>query len=215
MISALYTCHVEAKLIHRDIKPENIMLSKEDDLTIVDFGISKKFIGEDDIVDSNRGTVLFFAPEMVRTGQVQKIIHGRCTDIWAAGVTLYMMATGNHPFESQHVFDYKTQVLTTEPDYSMFTKKDDVLFAELLKKMLCKNPGTRATVTELLDDGWLTRNKKNPIYLYKVIETDNESESVETDEGLDVISEDENDDDVGQVNTRIRTFPKRLISRYA
>ena len=106
-------------------------------------------------------------------------------------MTLFMMATGNHPFESQHVLDYKSQVLKNEPDYSMFTKKDDVLFVELLKKMLIKDPAKRATVSELLDDAWITRNKKNPIYLYKVDETDNsDSES-----DLGAISEDENDAD--------------------
>jgi serine/threonine protein kinase len=100
LISALYTIHVEAKLVHRDIKPDNIMLNKKDDITLVDFGVSKKFTGDDDIVEGNRGTVLFFAPEIVRTGQVKKIIHGCKTDIWAAGVTLFIMATGHHPFES-------------------------------------------------------------------------------------------------------------------
>ena len=130
-----------------------------------------------------------------------------CTDIWAAGLTLFMMATGNHPFEAQSVMDYKDLVLETEPDYSMFTKKDDVLFVELLKKMLIKDPSKRATVLELLDDAWITRNKKNPIYLYKV----DESSNPESD--LGAISEDENDTD-SDVNTRIRCFPKRLISRY-
>jgi serine/threonine protein kinase len=68
LISALYTCHIEAKLIHRDIKPENIMLNEDNHITIVDFGVSKKFTGDDDVITGNHGTILFFAPEQVRTG---------------------------------------------------------------------------------------------------------------------------------------------------
>jgi serine/threonine protein kinase len=68
LISAIYTCHQEAKVIHKDIKPENIMLNEQNGLTLVDFGISKCFTGEDDKINANSGSVKYFAPEMLRTG---------------------------------------------------------------------------------------------------------------------------------------------------
>ena len=121
---------------------------------------------------------------------MKKIIHGLCTDIWAAGVTLYMMATGHHPFDSQHLNEFKTLLLETEPDYSVFTSKEDTLFVELMKRMLCKDPTKRATVTELLDNDWVTRSKKNPIYLFNVDEA--ESSGYFGSE-LDAISEGQSD----------------------
>ena len=42
-MSALYTCHMKAKVVHRDIKPENLMLNNEGDLVVVDFGEAHLF----------------------------------------------------------------------------------------------------------------------------------------------------------------------------
>ena len=52
LVSALYTMHVESKLVHHDIKPENIVLNKQEDIVLVDFGISRHFYGEDDFIFS-------------------------------------------------------------------------------------------------------------------------------------------------------------------
>ena len=48
MMSALYKCHVQARVIHRDIKPENMMLNGKNEIVLVDFGLSKNFEGEND-----------------------------------------------------------------------------------------------------------------------------------------------------------------------
>ena len=88
-MSALYTINVQEKIIHRDIKPENIMLNKECDIVIVDFGISVHYKESDVLVGRTMGTAKYFAPEIVRTGLKNKVIHGLKTDIWAAGITLY------------------------------------------------------------------------------------------------------------------------------
>lgn len=101
LVSALYTMHVESKLVHHDIKPENIVLNKQEDIVLVDFGISRHFYGEDDLTrgqSNSEGTILYFAPERVKTGVKDKKIYGRQTDIWAAGITLYYLATGIHPY---------------------------------------------------------------------------------------------------------------------
>ena len=113
LVSALYTMHVESKLVHHDIKPENIVLNKQEDIVLVDFGISRHFYGEDDLTrgqSNSEGTILYFAPERVKTGVKDKKIYGRQTDIWAAGITLYYLATGIHPFTTQCVFQYKENV---------------------------------------------------------------------------------------------------------
>jgi serine/threonine protein kinase len=70
-------CHVEAKVLHRDIKPENCVLNKRNELVLVDFGASKCFEGEDDVVKGSAGSMLYFAPEIVRTGVKNKIVHGK------------------------------------------------------------------------------------------------------------------------------------------
>ena len=77
IISALYFCHEEVKVVHRDIKPENFVLNSENDIVLVDFGLSRRFEGDDDVVKLTQGTKAFYAPEIVRTGVVNKVIHGK------------------------------------------------------------------------------------------------------------------------------------------
>jgi len=93
LISALYTCHVLAKVCHRDIKPENLKIKGvNNELVLFDFGDSKCFKGEDDIVQKTAGSYSYFAPEQLQFSENMegpKIIHARKTDIWATGVTLY------------------------------------------------------------------------------------------------------------------------------
>jgi serine/threonine protein kinase len=67
LISALYTCHVLAKVCHRDIKPENLTVTRaNNDLVLFDFGASECFIEEDDIVKETAGSYCYFAPEQLR-----------------------------------------------------------------------------------------------------------------------------------------------------
>ena len=79
----------------------NMMLNgKDQDLVLVDFGVSNRFSADDDLLKTTAGTYHFFAPEMVKTGcSGPKIVHGKQSDIWAAGISLYCIATGRHPFE--------------------------------------------------------------------------------------------------------------------
>ncbi len=53
------------------------MLNKDNDIVLVDFGISKRFTGDDDVIRGTAGTTLYFAPEIVRTGIKNKVVHGR------------------------------------------------------------------------------------------------------------------------------------------
>jgi len=104
LISALYACHVLAKVCHRDIKPENLKVKGAiNDLVLFGFGASKCFIGEDDIVQEPAGSCSYFAPEQLRLSEKidgpPMTIHARKTDIWATGITLYQIASGLNPFE--------------------------------------------------------------------------------------------------------------------
>ena len=64
MLKALYYCHEVMKVIHRDIKPDNIMINYNNEAVLIDFGVSAFFEGDDDALQENRGSQLFYAPEM-------------------------------------------------------------------------------------------------------------------------------------------------------
>lgn len=81
-----------AGIIHRDIKPENILLSNEGRIKLSDFGLARTVENRTEAKDV-LGTVGYMAPELV-TGQVAT----KATDVYACGIMLFEMLTGQRPF---------------------------------------------------------------------------------------------------------------------
>ena len=79
-------------LCHSDIKPENIVLTKEGQVRLIDFGTTFAVDAKLDQARNNGGTVQFFAPETIA-----KRTMGLPSDLWALGVVLFMTVAGYHP----------------------------------------------------------------------------------------------------------------------
>jgi ligand-binding sensor domain-containing protein/tRNA A-37 threonylcarbamoyl transferase component Bud32 len=94
---ALGYAHSEG-VIHRDIKPSNVLIDDRGDAFLTDFGIAKLVAGTSQFTASGAlvGTPSYMAPEQ---GMGQPIDH-RC-DIYAMGVMLYEVVTGQVPFEAE------------------------------------------------------------------------------------------------------------------
>lgn len=93
----------EQRVCHRDIKPSNILVSKDQSRCIlVDFNVAKHHDECEPLMymyTSGAGTLSFAAPERLKphqTGYTEKV------DVWAAGVLLMMLLTGQHPFSDSN-----------------------------------------------------------------------------------------------------------------
>jgi len=86
----------ELGIVHRDISPGNILVSREGEVKIADFGVARSAIGpRSSLVGELKGKLAYMAPEQLRGSKLD----GRA-DIYSMGVVLYEMLTGKRPFTS-------------------------------------------------------------------------------------------------------------------
>ncbi|MBE6569013.1 MAG: PASTA domain-containing protein [Ruminococcaceae bacterium] len=96
ILKALMHAHKKG-IIHRDIKPQNIMLLKNGVIKVMDFGIAKLPNAETvTMTDKAIGTVYYISPEQVNGTQIDAR-----SDLYALGVMMYEMATGQLPFTAE------------------------------------------------------------------------------------------------------------------
>jgi serine/threonine protein kinase len=102
----------EQGVVHRDIKPQNLMLGRDDELHITDFGLAR-LLDEPGLTLSTElvGTPAYMAREQI-TGK-QPI--DRRTDVYALGVTLYELLTLERPFQGETYEQTINQILNREP----------------------------------------------------------------------------------------------------
>lgn len=98
-------------IIHRDIKPQNILLTKDGQVKVTDFGIARAMSSA---TITQTGTVLgsvqYLAPEQARGSPV-----GRTTDLYALGVVAYEMVTGALPFDEDSPIAIALKHLDQDP----------------------------------------------------------------------------------------------------
>ncbi|MEZ5944030.1 MAG: protein kinase [Planctomycetaceae bacterium] len=149
---AVHYAH-EKGVVHRDIKPANILIEKNDQPRVADFGLAKQLSSEDSLTATGQvlGTPSFMAPEQAsgRTGKI-----GPATDIYSLGAVLYATLTGRPPFQAGNVLD--TLKLVTESEPVSPRQLNGLLTVDLetiCLKCLRKDPARRyATAQELADD---------------------------------------------------------------
>lgn len=94
--AALAAAHGHArKIIHRDIKPENIMVTDDDVVKVMDFGIAYARRDQDKLTvpGTIMGTRMYMAPELWMHGEASEL-----SDLFSFGCVFYELLTGKHPF---------------------------------------------------------------------------------------------------------------------
>ena len=154
LINALFYLHSQ-NIAHRDIKIDNMLLDKNKDLKLVDFGLSTKY-SDDILLDQPCGTVVYAAPEVLDGNEY----HGMLADVWSSGIVLYGMVSGYLPFSDKDDEINKKNVLEGNIEIPDFFSP---LLKDLISHMLDVNPITRYTLQEIKQHPWFNLNQINLI----------------------------------------------------
>jgi serine/threonine protein kinase len=92
VLKGLAFLHKEKKTIHRDIKPSNLLLNRQGEVKIADFGIARQVGGTEGQANTFLGTMMYMSPERLNGKEYQM----NC-DIWALGLVAYECALGRYP----------------------------------------------------------------------------------------------------------------------
>ncbi len=145
---AIHHAHKQ-KILHRDLKPSNILLDRDDQPHVADFGLAKKL---GDTGKTRTGSILgtpsYMAPEQA-AGKVREL--GPACDVYGLGALLYELLTGRPPFRSETPLDTIMQVLEREPvPPRLLNAKIDRDLEKICLKCLEKDPRSRYPAAEAL-----------------------------------------------------------------
>lgn len=135
---ALHYAHGRG-LIHRDIKPSNIMLTPDNDVRIIDFGIALLKDADMSVIQGIAGSPSYMSPE-----QIQSMELTRASDQYSLGAVMYEMLTGFRPFRANALAKLLNQIVfaTAPPIHTLRADVPEGL-EEIVAKAMHKDPEKR------------------------------------------------------------------------
>ena len=139
----------EKGIIHRDLKPANIKITPDNNVKILDFGLAKAFLPEDDVsaetsqsptltrgtaLGAIMGTASYMSPEQARGKPVDKR-----TDVWAFGCCLYETLNAKRPFDGENITDILAAVVRAEPELEKLPSDTPAAVQRMIRRCLTKD----------------------------------------------------------------------------
>jgi len=148
-------------IVHRDLKPENFLCTADSPMSvkIADYGIAI------DVSPSNPNTCLrdgaqlrcspgYGAPEIAN-----QTVYGKPCDMWSLGVVLILMLTGHQPFQGKTMEDTRAKMQKGDYDQNKL-QSCSAIAADLVARLLEKNPANRITADAALKHAWIANVEK-------------------------------------------------------
>ncbi|KAK5190519.1 Protein kinase [Exophiala xenobiotica] len=159
IICAVEYCH-RHKIVHRDLKPENLLLDKNMNVKIADFGLSN-IMTDGNFLKTSCGSPNYAAPEVIGG----KLYAGPEVDVWSCGVILYVFLVGRLPFDDEFIPALFKKIQAGTFHIPSQTPPGAV---NLIKRCLQVHPVHRITIPEIRQDEWF--KKDLPAYLVEPVE---------------------------------------------
>mmetsp|Transcript_43363 Transcript_43363/g.110947 ORF Transcript_43363/g.110947 Transcript_43363/m.110947 type:complete len:562 (+) Transcript_43363:149-1834(+) len=149
-------CH-KCSVVHRDIKPENFLFHHEGEdapLKAIDFGLAV-YAPRGTVLTERCGTSFFMAPEVIDRE------YGPEADVWAAGVSCYLLLSGQLPFKADNMSDHDIEeVFAKVKGDALDLESGDWKFVsqgakDFVASLLQKDPRKRPTAVQALQNPWV------------------------------------------------------------
>ncbi|XP_054974882.1 testis-specific serine/threonine-protein kinase 1 [Sorex araneus] len=151
--SAIKYCH-DLDVVHRDLKCENLLLDKDFNIKLSDFGFSKRCLRDDSgrliLSKTFCGSAAYAAPEVLQGIPYQPKVY----DIWSLGVILYIMVCGSMPYDDSNI----KKMLRIQKEHRVNFPRSKHLTGEckdLIYRMLQPDVNRRLQIDEILNHCWV------------------------------------------------------------
>ena len=141
-------------IVHRDLKPENLLLDADNNIKIVDFGLSNLY-SKGELLQTACGSPCYAAPEMI----AGKKYAGSTVDVWSCGIVLFAMICGYLPFEDPNTSKLYKKILEGDFNIPKHVSGDA---RDLLKCILQTDPAVRYTIGDIKRHRWVA-----PEFIYR------------------------------------------------
>ncbi|EHA99670.1 Sperm motility kinase 3 [Heterocephalus glaber] len=145
IVGAMDYCHTQG-IVHGDLKPQNVLIDSQGHAKICDLGAGCRFLPGKEVF-LLYGTRKYCAPERLLRGWYR----GPPMDVWALGIILYEMLTGQLPFNGDKTEMVQT-MLSGRCSCPQSISRDA---QDLIWNLLCFNPRMQPTAQEVLQHQWL------------------------------------------------------------
>ncbi|KAK9182708.1 hypothetical protein WN944_025854 [Citrus x changshan-huyou] len=151
LVSALHFCHQNG-VAHRDVKPQNLLLDRDGNLKVSDFGLSA--LPEqikNGMLHTACGTPAYTAPEVV----ARRGYDGAVADAWSCGVILFVLLAGYLPFDDSNLLAMYKKVNRRDYQFPSFVSKPA---RSLIYQLLDPNPKTRMSIEKIMNISWFQKS---------------------------------------------------------
>jgi calcium-dependent protein kinase len=159
ILSAVRYMH-DHGIVHRDLKFENIMFENNSPsarVKIIDFGLSKKFLGKPSYMTERVGTVYTMAP------QVLQGVYSSQADLWSTGVIAYMLLSASKPFYHKRRRKMIDQIMRADFGYNApVWKQISESAQDFVSRLLVVDPKKRLNAEKALDHSWIVNRERLP-----------------------------------------------------
>jgi hypothetical protein len=147
--------------VHRDLKLENILLDKQENVKLCDFGFTREYEGKASYLQTFCGTICYSAPEMLKGEKYA----GEKVDVWSLGIILYALLAGELPYDDDDDQVTKKRILSEEP---IFNEKFTDDAKALINLLLSKRPLIRPSLDEILAHPFLAEHAPEQLAILKI-----------------------------------------------